>query len=48
MSKNDNEKKPYTATDAASDVVEFVVEYVVVAPVCWLLDKTVGSVLDLT
>ena len=48
MSKNDNQKQPYTAMDAASDVVEIVVEYVVVPPVVWLLDKTVGRVLDLT
>jgi len=43
MSK-DTKKKPYTATDAALDVVEIVV----VTPVTWLLGKTVGRVLDLT
>jgi hypothetical protein len=47
MSKNDK-KKPYTATDAAVDVVEIVVDIVVVAPAAWLLNQTVGRILDLT
>jgi len=48
MSKDDAPKKPYTATDAALDVAETVVELVVVTPVAWLLDKTVGQLLDLS
>ena len=35
-------KKPYTVVDAAADTVHFVV----VAPVWWLFEKTLGSVLD--
>ena len=44
MSKNNKKEKTYTATDAALDVVDIVV----VTPVAWLLDKTVGRILDLT
>jgi hypothetical protein len=47
MSK-DAKKKTYTATDAALDAVDIVVDVVVVTPVAWLLDKTVGRILDLT
>ena len=43
MSTN-NKKETYNATDAALDVVEIVV----VTPIAWLLDKTVGRILDLT
>jgi hypothetical protein len=43
-----SKKKRYTAADAAKDTVEIVVEVAVVTPVVWLLDKTVGRVLDLT
>lgn len=46
MSKNDDKKKTDTATDAAVDVVGLVVEVVVVTPLWWLLDKTVGRILD--
>lgn len=35
-------KKPYTATDAVKDTVEIVV----VTPVCWVFEKTVGRLLD--
>ncbi|WP_277394601.1 hypothetical protein [Blastococcus litoris] len=43
MSKDEKqEKKPYTVVDAAVDVGKVVV----VAPVWWLLDVTVGWMLD--
>lgn len=47
MSKNDEKKKPNTATEAVLDVVDGVATAVLLTPVCWLLDKTVGRVLDL-
>jgi len=48
MSKNDEKKKPNTAADAALEVIDAVAKAVLLTPVCWLLDKTVGRVLDLT
>ncbi|WP_157944147.1 hypothetical protein [Blastococcus atacamensis] len=45
-SSTHEEQQPYTVADAAMDTVGFVVETVVVAPVWWLIENTVGAVLD--
>lgn len=48
MSKDKkSKKKPDSAEETAHNAVEAVVEFIVVAPVAWLLSNTVGWVLDI-